>query len=60
MPEFAALTCPYCGEPVELLVDETAGSATYVEDCPVCCSPMQVQVTVEGDRVSVSARTGDE
>jgi hypothetical protein len=60
MPEYVAVACPYCGEPVELMVDETAGSASYVEDCPVCCRPMQVDVEVDGDQVSARVRTGDE
>jgi endogenous inhibitor of DNA gyrase (YacG/DUF329 family) len=60
MPEFAAVSCPYCGEPVELVVDESAGSSAYVEDCPVCCRPMQVDVEVDGTTVSVRVRTGDE
>ncbi|TAN04521.1 MAG: CPXCG motif-containing cysteine-rich protein [Rhodanobacteraceae bacterium] len=60
MPEPVTLACPYCGEPIELIVDETAGSAAYVEDCPVCCNPMQVRVEVDGERVSVTARTGNE
>ncbi len=60
MPEPVSVHCPYCGEPIELLVDASAGSAGYVEDCPVCCNPMQVQVTIDGDRVAVDVRTGDE
>jgi hypothetical protein len=37
--------CPYCGEPVLLVVAaEDARSARYVEDCPVCCRPWDVQV----------------
>ncbi len=60
MPEYIAVACPYCGESVELVVDETAGSASYVEDCPVCCRPMQVDVEVDGDEVSARVRTGDE
>lgn len=40
--------CPYCGERVELWVDESAGARQrYVEDCPVCCRPWQVEVTVD-------------
>ena len=39
MPELVAVTCPYCGESVELVVDDSAGDASYVEDCPVCCRP---------------------
>jgi transposase-like protein len=39
------LSCPYCGEAVELTVDDTAANRqSYVEDCPVCCQPWQVQV----------------
>lgn len=60
MPEPVSLTCPYCGEPIELIVDETAGPASYVEDCPVCCSPMQVQVEVDDGRITATARTGNE
>ncbi len=60
MPEFVAITCPYCGEPIELVVDDSAGDASYVEDCPVCCRPMQVEGEANGDGVSVRVRTGDE
>ncbi|HEX5353892.1 MAG TPA: CPXCG motif-containing cysteine-rich protein [Rhodanobacteraceae bacterium] len=60
MLETVAVTCPYCGEPIELGVDTSAGSTTYVEDCPVCCQPMQVDIEVDGAMVSARARTGDE
>jgi hypothetical protein len=60
MPEFAAVACPYCGESIEIVVDESAGAAAYVEDCPVCCRPMQVDVEVDGGVASVRVKTGDE
>lgn len=55
-------TCPACGESVTLLVDETAGRRqTYVEDCWVCCRPMQVTVTVHAaDEVDVDVRANDD
>lgn len=41
--DVVTVTCPYCGEAVELWVDPgTAG--TMVEDCTVCCRPWQVRV----------------
>ncbi|AGA89039.1 hypothetical protein Thimo_0164 [Thioflavicoccus mobilis 8321] len=40
------LHCPSCGEPLEILVDLSAGSQRYVEDCQVCCAPMVVTVTM--------------
>lgn len=60
MPDLATVTCPYCGEAIELVVDASAGPASYVEDCPVCCHPMQVGVTVDGDRIDVVVATGDD
>jgi hypothetical protein len=43
-------TCPYCGEFVDLWIDEDGGTRQhYVEDCPVCCRPCQVEVIDDGD-----------
>ncbi len=39
-------SCPYCGEPIELLVDYSVDSQQYIEDCQVCCRPMIVTVEV--------------
>jgi hypothetical protein len=40
-----SVQCPYCGEIVELWIDDHGGSSqSYVEDCPVCCRPWQVHV----------------
>lgn len=51
MLEEAVVTCPACWEEIALEVDLSAGSATYTEDCPVCCRPMTVRLLVgdEGD-----------
>ena len=47
---FVPLTCPYCGEPVELSIEEDAPTRqSYVQDCPVCCQPWQVDVTRDRD-----------
>ncbi len=40
--------CPYCGEPLTLLVDESAGPQAYVEDCAVCCRPIEVRLDDDG------------
>jgi hypothetical protein len=45
-----AASCPYCGEECELLVELAGGSPqSYVEDCPVCCRPWQVRVTIDDE-----------
>ena len=36
--------CPYCGEPIQLLVDVMDSDSEYTEDCQVCCRPMVVKV----------------
>jgi hypothetical protein len=40
-------TCPYCGEPIELLVDCSVRKQNYIEDCQVCCKPITVRVIVD-------------
>jgi hypothetical protein len=42
--EFVAVSCPYCGERLETRVDATADEPSYVEDCEVCCRPIEFQV----------------
>lgn len=55
------ISCPYCGESVSLLVDESISDQSYIEDCEVCCRPIQLNVMVaaSGD-VVVTARTENE
>ncbi|MBE9559646.1 MAG: CPXCG motif-containing cysteine-rich protein [Proteobacteria bacterium] len=41
-----SVNCPYCGEGIELLIDDSASDQDYFEDCSVCCRPIRIQVTV--------------
>ena len=46
----AMVSCPYCGESVEIAVDPGSGNLQdYVEDCPVCCQPWSVRVSYQPD-----------
>lgn len=62
MSDPVSLSCPYCGEPVELAIDEGGGGRqSYVEDCPVCCRPWQVEVTLDPEYGwSATLRSQDE
>lgn len=40
-------TCPYCGERFEVLVDASVPEQEYIEDCFVCCRPIEFSVTVD-------------
>jgi hypothetical protein len=45
--EFVAVRCPYCGERLETRVDLTADEPAYVEDCQVCCRPIEFHIERE-------------
>lgn len=38
--------CPYCWETIELTADTSEPEQDYIEDCSVCCQPMEVQMRV--------------
>ncbi len=38
-------TCPYCWETISMLLDSSVIHQIYVEDCEVCCNPIQINVT---------------
>lgn len=45
--ESCQTNCPYCGEPIELLVDCSIEFQEYIEDCQVCCRPILCRVTID-------------
>jgi hypothetical protein len=45
--EFHVVQCPYCGESFDTLLDLSAGCASYVEDCQVCCQPIEFTMEVD-------------
>jgi hypothetical protein len=59
--QFTTVQCPYCGEPFDTAVDLSAGSTSYIEDCQVCCRPIElgIEIGVNGELDSVSARRTD-
>ena len=46
---FAMVQCPYCGESSETAVDWSAGAFRYIEDCHVCCQPIELAGHVDDD-----------
>jgi hypothetical protein len=49
--------CPYCGESFETPVDTSSGSARYVEDCQICCQPIEFSLEVDHAGVLQSLAT---
>jgi len=58
---FCVVQCPYCGENFETLVDLSAGSSTYIEDCQVCCQPIEfaAQTDLNNELTSLTTRRSD-
>jgi len=47
--QLRTLQCPYCGEAFETVVDFSSGSTSYIEDCAICCRPIEFRLEVEHD-----------
>lgn len=41
------IECPYCGEIIEILIDPSESNQQYIEDCQVCCRPINIEVFVD-------------
>lgn len=56
-----SIGCPYCGETIEVLIDPTDLEQQYIEDCQVCCKPINfiVSESINGE-LSVSVYSDDE
>ena len=44
--------CPYCLEKISMLLDvSVSGFQSYIEDCEVCCNPIQISYSCEDAKV---------
>lgn len=62
MTEALVIQCPYCGESYETVVDLSAGSQRYIEDCAVCCKPIEIALSVgdDGELLELTTRSDSE
>jgi len=44
-------TCPYCWEEISMVLDTSVRSQTYVEDCEVCCNPIEIRYAIKDEAV---------
>ena len=44
--------CPYCGEQISMVLDLSVPRQVYVEDCEVCCKPIEVSYGVEDEALA--------
>ncbi len=55
--ETTMVQCPYCGELIEVVIDCSIAEQEYIEDCFVCCCPINLMVHVsDQNEINVEAR----
>jgi len=55
------ISCPYCGELIEILIDCSDVKQEYIEDCQVCCRPILFTVNLSNSgELIISARNENE
>jgi len=55
-----SISCPFCGEGFTTLIDRSAGNQTYIEDCQICCNPIQFDIHIDADDLQVNTRRDNE
>lgn len=56
-----SIGCPYCGEIISVLLNEEDVGVDYIEDCQVCCRPIEMCVYEVGDgSLAATVRTDND
>ena len=58
MSEEFVVTCPYCGEDVEVILESDV-RGSLVQDCEVCCNPWLLRVDGDDEERTVSVSRAD-
>jgi Cysteine-rich CPXCG len=58
MSDVFFVTCPYCGEEIELYLEPDV-LGTLVQDCEVCCNPWRLRVYGSGDERELEITRAD-
>jgi hypothetical protein len=55
------IQCPYCGETLDIFIDDSSGPQSYYEDCSVCCAPILFVLTEdEVGEIQVDVKRDDD
>jgi len=55
------VSCPYCGENIHVVLDGSIPEQSYIEDCQVCCRPINFNISIENEGgISVTVTSEDE
>jgi hypothetical protein len=58
MPDDFLITCPFCGEQVQIYIEADVTGA-FIQDCEVCCNPWRVHVSGRDDDRAVRVARAD-
>lgn len=60
-PEYMEVQCPYCWELIEMGIDDCGENQQYIEDCHVCCRPINVHIMIsDSQQVQINVYTEDD
>ncbi len=50
--------CPYCWEEISMLFDSSILNQIYIEDCEVCCNPLEIHpIFNNGELISFNCKS---
>lgn len=44
--------CPYCWQNISMVLDISVEEQSYVEDCEVCCQPIQISYSIDEGEIT--------
>ncbi len=44
-------TCPYCWERISMILDYSEEESSYIEDCEVCCRPIEISFRFANEKL---------
>ena len=54
-------TCPHCWDKISMLIDTSISGQNYIEDCEICCRPINIEYVFSGlDLINFNAFSVEE
>jgi len=47
----ASIQCTFCGQPIEVVLDDNEGEQNLITDCEVCCRPIEIRARIANQEV---------
>lgn len=60
--DMASVQCLYCGEMIDIELDPdlSSESQAFIEDCQVCCRPIEFRLIYEGENARLLVTRDDD